>query len=393
MKKTVLLLVVLSVLVSCVGKKQIEKQLHSGNYDQAITNALKKLERNKDKKRKQIYVNMLQDAYYKVVAEDLQTIAHLEKDGNPEHYNRIYNIYLDMEARQNAIKPILPLKLGNKYLDLDFKDLTDLIVSYRYKVSDYLIDKGITLLDSDDKYAAREAHAIFSYIDRINPNFEEVRELLTEAHEKGTDYVTVSITNETNQILPNRLEQELLDFNTYGLNDFWTVYDANTREGKVYDYAMELQLKRINISPERILEQQLLRQKQVVDGWEYVLDDNGNVVKDSLGNDIKVDKIITAKARLFKFSQYKASQVIARVVYQDLRTDQLLESFSIDSEFIFENNYATARGDRRALQYIDRELIRQRPIRFPSNEQMVFDTGEDLKLKLKRIITNYSFRS
>ena len=137
MKKLLLLSVVLSVLVSCVGRKQIEKQLHSGNYDQAITNALKKLEHNKDKKRKQAYVAMLQDAYYKVVDENLQTIAHLKKDGNPEHYKRIFSIYLDMEARQNAIKPVLPLKLGNKYLTLDFKDLSDEIVEYRYKVSDH----------------------------------------------------------------------------------------------------------------------------------------------------------------------------------------------------------------------------------------------------------------
>jgi hypothetical protein len=29
---------------------------------------------------------------------------------------------------------------------------------------------------------------------------------------------------------------------------------------------------------------------------------------------------------------------------------------------------------------------------FPTNEQMVYDTGEDLKLKLKNIITNNKFR-
>ena len=393
MKKLVLLSVVFSVLVSCVGRKQIEKQLHSGNYDQAITNALKKLEHNKDKKRKQAYVAMLQDAYYKVVDENLQTIAHLEKDGNPENYKRIFNIYLDMEARQNALKPVLPLKLGDKYLTLDFKDLSDEIVDYRYKVSDHLIDKGITLLDTGNTYQAREAYAIFEYIERINPNFEETRSLLAEAREAGTHYVSVSIKNQTHQIIPRRLEQDLLDFDTYGLNDFWTIYHANAQTGKSYDYAMQLQLKRINVSPERIHEKQVLRKKQVVDGWEYALDANGNVAKDSLGNDIKVDKIITAKARLLKFTQQKSTQVIARLVYQDLSNNKLLETFPIDSQFVFENRYATVRGDKRALLDNDRNLIRERHIRFPSNEQMVFDTGKDLKLKLKQIINSYNFRS
>ncbi len=392
MKKLVLITVLLSVLTSCVGRKQIEKQLHSGNYDLAITNALKKLDNNKDKKRKEKYIVLLEDAYYKVVAEDLATITHLKKDGNPENYKHIYELYLDMEARQNAIKPVLPLKLGNKYLNLEFNDYTEAIVDYRYKTSDYLIDKGIDLLDSDHKLNAREAYTIFSYIEKINPNFEETRELLNEAHLKGTDYVTVSIENDTHQIIPRRLEEELLDFNTYGLNDFWTVYHANTTEGITYDYAMTLELKRINMSPERLHETQVLRKKQVVDGWEYLLDDNGNVAKDSLGNDIKIDKIITAKARVFKFKQLKTTQLIATVVYKDLKTNQTLESFPIDSEFIFENHYANVKGDKRALTTTDRELLRNEYIHFPTDAQMVFDTGEDLKLQLKDILNSYTIR-
>ena len=116
MKKSLLLTILLSVLLSCGGSKQIEKQLHSGNYDIAITNALKKLENNKDKKRKEQYVIMLEDAYYKAVERDLKDINNLNKDGNKEQYKAIYEIYTDLDARQEAIKPILPLKIGNKNL-------------------------------------------------------------------------------------------------------------------------------------------------------------------------------------------------------------------------------------------------------------------------------------
>ena len=156
---------------------------------------------------------------------------------------------------------------------------------------------------------------------------------------------------------------------------------------------MQLQLQRINVSPERVTERQLIRKKNIVDGWEYVLDANGNVVKDSLGNDVKQDKIITVKARFLEYNQLKSTQVIARVVYEDLKQSQVLESFPIDSEFVFENLYANVRGDKRALTAEDLKILRNRRIQFPSNEQMVYDTGEDLKLKLKHIITRYSFRS
>jgi len=393
MKNFTLLAVLLLVLTSCVGRKQIEKQLNSGNYDQAISNALKKLRNNKDKKRKQDYIVMLQDAFYKVVDENHNTINHLKKDGNPEQYQSIFNIYLDLEDRQRAIKAVMPLQLNGKLLSLNFKDYSNAIVEYRAKVSNYKYDTAVTLIQSDIKFDNRNAYKTLKYIESINANFKDVRQLMDLAHHKGTDYVIVAIENQTRQIIPTRLQNDLLNFDTYGLNDFWTVYHANANQDIDYDYAMALQLKRINVSPEHITEKQLIRKKNIVDGWEYVLDANGNVLKDSLGNDIKQDKIITAKARFNEFNQFKSTQVIAGVVYSDLKQNQVLESFPIDSEFIFDNLYATVRGDRRALTTEDIQILKNRRVRFPSNEQMVFDTGEDLKLKLKDIITGYNFRS
>ncbi|MCB0383184.1 MAG: hypothetical protein KDD05_07775 [Psychroserpens sp.] len=371
----------------------METAISHGNYDQAISEAFRKLENNKDKKRKQDYVVMLKDAYDKVLAEDLAQIAHLKKDGNPELYKTIYESYADLEARQNAIKRIMPLKIDGKTINFTFNDYSNALVEYRYKTSDYLMDKGLDLLDTDDKFNAREAYSLFDYVNKINPNFEDVRDLMQEAHIKGMDYVHVSVLNETHQIIPQRLEAELLDFNTYGLNQFWTTYHAVADNTIDYDFAMELQLKRINISPERINERQLLREKQIVDGWEYLLDENGNVAKDSLGNDIKVDKIVNVRARFFEVLQTKSAQVIADVVYKDLKQNQVIDAFTIDSGFNFENVFGRFKGDRRALNRDDINLLRQRQVRFPTDEQMVYDSGEDLKLKLKDIISSYRLNS
>ncbi len=393
MRNFTLITVLLLVLTSCVGRKQIEKQLHSGNYDLAISNALKKLETNKDKKRKQSYVVILKEAYYKVVEDDLNKINHLTKDGNPELFETIYNTYLDLEARQNAIKPVLPLKIGRKTLKLNFNDYSDQIIDYRAKVSDYKYTQALSLMASDDKFDNRQAYDLLEDIEAINANYKDVRQLMETAHFKGTDFVLVTIENQTRQIIPQRLEADLLNFDTYGLDQFWTAYHANSNSNIDYDYAMQLQLQRINISPERITEKQILRKKDIVDGWEYQLDANGNVAKDSLGNDIKQDKIVNVKARLLEINQFKSTQVIAKVIYKDLKQNQILDHFPIDSEFIFENTFGTVRGDKRALNDQDLKLLRNRKVRFPSNEQMVYDTGEDLKFKLKDIINRYSFKS
>ncbi|MGM5471080.1 hypothetical protein ACS386_12445 [Flavobacteriaceae bacterium LMO-SS05] len=392
MQRFLPLILVLTVMVSC-GKKQVEKAINTGNYDAAIQDALKKLESNKEKKRKQDYVLMLGDAYTKVVERDLNAINHLKKDNNPAQYQQIYETYMALHLRQEAIKPVLPLQVNGKTVKFKFNDYSNAIVDYREKTSDYLYDKGLKLLDSDDKRIIREAYDTFSYIEHINPNYEDTKALLEEAHQRGTNYVIVTIENQTNQIIPRRLEDDLLNFNTYGLNQFWTVYHANTNQDIKYDYAMQLQLKHINISPEQINEREFLREKEVVDGWQYQLDRNGNVKKDSLGNDIKVDKIVKVRARYFESQQTKSSQILGDVVYVDLLSNQVINSFPIDSGFVFENVYATYRGDERALLNEDRNLIRNRRVPFPSSEQMVYDTGEDLKAKLKDIISRFRVRN
>ena len=247
------------------------------------------------------------------------------------------------------------------------------------------------MLDTNDKRNIREAYSIFEYIESINPNFEETRELMDEAHEKGIDYVLVGIENRTRQVIPAQLEYDLLDFNTYGLNQFWTVYHAKKESAINYDYAMQLQLRRILISPEELREKQLVRKRKIVDGWKYQLDENGNVAKDSLGNDIKVDKIIEVRARFSEFNQFKSTQVLADVVYTDLKSNQIINAFPIDTEYVFENRFGVYRGDKRALTKRDRRLLNQRRVLFPTDEQMVYDSGENLKYELKTIINSYRF--
>lgn len=390
MKKIILLMTSFLFLIACGGVKKTQEALNTGNYDFVIQEAVNQLKKNKTNKRKQQYVILLEEAYGKALDRDLATIKFLKADGNPEKLEDIYNTYVAIRNRQEIIKPLLPLPILEKGKNAQFKiqDFSSELISTKNQLSEHLYTNATALLRSTkQKYEFREVYEDFKYINEISPNYKDTRRLMEEAHVKGTDFVLVTLNNSTDKVIPQRLEEDLLNFNTYGLNDLWTVYHGTEIDQIDYDFGLILDLREILISPEQIREKQIIKEKQVVDGWKYATDDNGNVLKDSLGNNIKVDKFKNVRCELYEFTQFKTTRVAGQVKYINFKSKQLIEAFPISSEFAFEHSYANFDGDRRALdqQYID--LTNLRAVPFPSNEQMVYDTGEDLKAKLKYIIT------
>jgi hypothetical protein len=393
MKKITLLFLVLFLAFSC-GVKKTQSLLSDGDYDSAINRAVESLRTKKDSKGKQDYVYLLEEAFAKAKDRDLRNIDMLAKDANPANLERIYNTYLQLNNRQERIRPLLPLQLlkegRNAFFPLD--NYADQIVNSKNALSKYLYDNATKLLKSNNKMDFRKAYDDLAYLESLNPGYKDVKVLMDEAQLKGTDFVSVYTKNETNMIIPTRLQDDLLDFSTYGLNDKWTVYHSNKQKNVSYDYGLIVNFRQINISPEQIKEKEFIKEKQIKDGVKTLLDSHGNVVKDSLGHPIKVDNFKTIRVDIYEFKQFKSCQVTAKVDYIDFRNNQLIEAFPITSEFVFENIYSTYNGDRNACDESYMPYFNKRAIPFPSNDQMVYDSGEDLKSKLKDVITRNRFR-
>jgi hypothetical protein len=393
--KKIILLLSFSILVCSCGVKQAQNLLTSGNYDQAIDNAISNLRTNKDKKGKQDYVYLLEEAFAKAKERDLNALNLLAKDANPVQLEKIYNTYLQLNNRQEKIKPLLPLRLikEDRNAIFPFDNYNNQIIKSKNDLSAYLYANAKKLMTTSDKMNFRKAYDDLDYLNQINPNYKDVLQLMDEAKFKGSDYVFVNTKNETNMIIPTRLQNDLLDFSTYGLNDKWTVYHNNKQKGIDYNYGMMINFRQIYISPEQIKEKEFVKERIIKDGVKKLIDANGKEVVDEKGKVVMVDNLKTVNARIYEFRQFKSCQITAKVDYVNYRSNQLLQSFPITSEFIFENIYATHKGDRRAADDNYYSYFDKRAVAFPSNEQMVYDTGEDLKAKIKEVISRNPFRN
>ncbi|MEG2100347.1 MAG: hypothetical protein RRY99_02450 [Flavobacterium sp.] len=394
MRKITFLFSILFLAFSSCGVKTTQSMLSDGNYDGAIDRAVEALRTKKDSKGKQDYVYLLEEAFAKAKERDLRNLEMLNKENNPSNAERIYNTYLQLNNRQEKIRPILPLpllKLG-KNASFSFDNYSNEIVNSKNALSKYLYENASSLLKSNNKLDFRKAYDDFAYLESINPGYKNAKKLMDDALFKGTDFVDVYAKNETNMVIPKMLQDDLLDFKTYGLNDKWTVYHSARQKNILYDYSLILSFRQIAISPEQVKEKEFVKERQVKDGVKTLLDSRGSPVKDSLGKEIKVDNYKTLRATVYEFRQFKSCLVTAKVDYVDLKSNQLVQTFPISSEYIFENVYSTFKGNRNACEDNYLGYFDKRAVAFPNNEQMVYDTGEDLKAKLKDIIVRNKFR-
>ncbi len=392
MKKITTLFIAL-FLLSC-GVKQTQSMLSNGDYDGAINRALDGLRTNKNSKGNQDYVYLLEEAFAKAKERDLNDLSLLIKEKNPANLEKIYNLYNQLHNRQDRIRGVLPLMLlkENRNAIFPFNDYSNELIESKADLSIYLYNNAKKLLASKNKLVIREAYDDLAYLDKLNPNYNDVRSLMDQAQFRGTDFILVSTKNDTQMVIPVRLQDDMLDFSTYGINDKWTVYHNKMQSNITYDFAMIVNFREIKISPEQVREKQFIKEKQIKDGTKPLLDSNGVQVKDSDGKPMVVDVMKTITASVYEFTQFKSVQTTAKVEYMDLNSKQLIDAYPLSSEFVFSYIYANYNGDKRACEQDYYQYFDRRAVPFPTNEQMVYDSGEDLKAKLKTIITGNRFR-
>ncbi len=386
-------LVTLFLVTGCNTLKDTYTKVASGNYERAIDNAVQNLRKSRTKKNSQEYMLLLEEAFAKAVARDRRTVERLERDGSVRALEDLYRVYVKLSDRQEYIRPLLPLYIADQGRDaqFDFVDYTDAIFESRDRFSEGLYREAERLLQSGDRIDARIAYEKFNHLDAVNPNYKDTRVLTSQAHYQGTNFVQVVLVNDSGIALPQRLENDLLDLEAYKMNSLWTVYHSAPVENIEYDYEMLVAIRQISVSPERVHEREIVQERKVRDGYDYTLDRNGNVMKDENGNDIKTERFATVLASILEFSQSKSARVSADIEYRPFHRDQVLEHFSITSESVFKHEYCSHSGDERALNDHYRKLSRSKPRPFPSNEQMIYDTGEDLKKQLRNIASKNRF--
>jgi hypothetical protein len=359
--------------------KSSTKQLQRGDYDAAIQKSSRKIKRNPGKNFDEVVI--FNDAYNMAMLRDEATILRLKTKGDPSLWAKIYQTYLKLNERQN-----LAISLPPVGIEFDEKNYTPSINNAKLKAAEYAYAKGEQLLKLENRFEARKAYARFLEVKRYEQQYKDVDNKLAEAKFKGITNVFFSIEDHSEVIAPQGLIKEVQRINMDGLNEKWKNYETYVDTNKIYHYSIFLNLKLIDVSPEQLKQSLFTEKKKVEDGFDYALDAEGNVKKDTLGNDIKVIRYKTISCNIKSFHQLKSARISGTIDYIDNFTNKVLKTEPIASDAIFEHHYAIANGDLNALNNETRATLSIEPLSFPRDEALILQAGDVLKNMTKEII-------
>jgi hypothetical protein len=377
MKRIILFVLSALLFSACASSTRL---MQRGSYDAAIDKSVRKLLRNPGNEKEAL---VLERAFNIANEQNLERIRFLKREGNPRSMPEIVNLYSRMKDRQTRVRAVTPIRVGGRSVEFPYVDYDEEIISARSGAAAFHYELATQLLDRQEKSAYREAYSNLLQVMEYGGDYLNARELADYARESGISRALVTVSNHTHLNLPKEFVDQLLIIDTRRMDNQWVeFYYQDLDETPYFDYFIVVNLRMINISPDRVTERDQMVKKKIEDGFDYALDERGNVKKDSLGNDIRIPRMKEVSCALIETLQQKSALIEGDVEFLSEQPRRLLKREPIGASTSFEHRSARAIGDVRALDENARKLIDLKPLPFPTEGEMVLRTADSFRLAI-----------
>ena len=384
MKRILPLVFILTIILSGCGSSK--KQLQKGNYDAAIQKAVKQLRKDPADVKQ---IDILTQAYKVSNDQDNERVRFLKMEAKPDSWDDIYLVYKALNDRQSLVKTVAPLNANGRSVDFPYVDYVPDMVNAKRKAADFYYAHGNELMKNRIKESYRQAYGEFLRAKEYVGDDEGIDSKIQEAKVQGMSKVFVSIQNTSIIKFPKEFEEDLLALDMPRLNSEWVeFFTQNLNENTQYDYFVNVNVKNVAVSPDQSIQRDSVIKRDIEDGFYYVLDKKGNVMRDSLGNDIKQKKYKTVQCALVETVQSKACRIDGDIEVIQMNPNKQLKKDPIGAQSNFENVSSRALGDIQALNARQLERTKTSLVQFPTDIEMIMRCSESLKKAIRGAIQN-----
>ena len=377
MKPKLYLLSFLSAIVLLFSCKNAQKLYNSGNYDEAVQLAAKKLQK-KPNDTKMLVV--LQDAYRFAVDDHESRIRSYAETNNDLKSEKIYGEYLQLQNLYEIIR-----RTPAVYDIVQPADYSSSVSTYRDEAANNRVERGMDLLDRDDKASSREAYYEFQKALALKPGDLSIKEKLNDAYANAVTNVMVLPLTKVG------LQFGSYDFDYRNFNYNVTRYLQNNNSSQFVRYIAETDAGYRDVRADNFLD---MRFSDVNIGRYRDQRDMREVSRQVVGKEIVVSKdsvrkeYITVKAKITVTTRVIHANAMLQAMLRD-DSNRRFWSDTYRGDYDWTYSFATYTGDERALSDEDKMLINQREEWPPSNDEIIRIIMDDIQRKTECGISEY----
>jgi hypothetical protein len=381
MRTNIFILAALFTISSCTS---IDKLVEKGKYNDAFTLAVKKLSGESHKKTK--YVIGLEKAYAALNARDEKTIKDLNASNNISRYERIYNIYNEMDARKNSVAALLPLVSvdGRRGRFTLIDNSAEKNAAKENAIISYY-DAATTIMNASNntKYDYRRAYDYLNSIYLFTDEYKDTRSLIVDAKRLGTTFIAIDVDDANSRGYYNVFADKINAINLDRLNTKWEKYLLCDYD-KSYDKYVVVRMDNIDMGRESENVNNYEMATLVDDGIDLVRDSKGAIMKDTSGREITIPRKTTVKAWVSEIYREKHSTASARIMVYDELKSLPISTTPLAVHHDFKDAAIKYTGDRRAIDNRFNGRMDNHINNFPSD----FETLDELSSSMVYAVEN-----
>ena len=347
--------IALFLLSACTSSKQ---QFEKGNYEKAVALSIKKLRKNPDINKQK---NILKAAYtYAVqvseekIKQHQQSTDRFKWDRVIEQYRKMQQLYTDLLQCPACLAVIEPIDLQN--------ELNQALA----EGANVYVEEGQKALATQQKDGGRLAYRHFAQAKAYQNNYGNIDRMLNQARIQGTEIIGISRIPVSSKGLElntafflQQLTQALND-----LNYFFAVFapvEQLAEQKQVPDQVVDLSFDDYYIGQTYVKE---VRESLVRDSVKV------GEVTDSLGTKYTVYGEV--KADLQRFEKTIESGGLLNIAIVEPNSRSILFQQKIPSTTVWENDWATYQGDKKALTKEELDLTQEKELLPPPPQDLFY---------------------
>jgi hypothetical protein len=374
--------ILFSLLIVGAGCKTATKAYDKGDYTNAIELSLKKLQKDpSDGETKAL----LQNAYRFAVTKSEEKIRTLSNSSTESRYEQIYNEYRSLQNLYQQLKQYPSLTGHVKAMDY-----SDYLITYQKKAADVHYQKGLMFMSQGDKRSFQKAYQSFGAAQRISRDDTAIAKRMRESYDLAIVRVVVLPMQDGYNNGYGAYGGGYQYSNSYQMRNFSDEVVRNLQFGSSNEFVKfysEWDTRGKDIEADEVLEMRFGRMEI---GRPYDQTQTRNVSKEVVVKEIvyKPDSVVKqyqrVTAQLTVTRRTMSSIGDLYVTSRDMQ-GRILWNDIFRGEHRWQTEFATYRGDERALSSSDRALLNRYDTNEPREEEV-------LEQVLRQIQSDMSYR-